>query len=319
MITLVEPLNIGYLVERPDLGCATLLAVCREAGRATRLVIGQSAYLDAVLSTFAGDAWDLLSVMSDDELGAVGFSPAVRERGSDAFAASLLELLARVKARRTARDHLDLRAVHELRAVLLAVMRLHADACRRHEDRRLRFVDWYASRILAGDPSGGRVRRQRRARSAHPGRGRGGPGRRRPGLRRRGLDARMGRRQGRGHGLAGSLRGHRGRTGRGSHPAPGRRARFGSDRLGHPQRLRGPGREARTRTSCDRSAISSGSRSPTSATTTSTPSSPLSASFPFGRAPAARGGAVRSAPIRSTASVRASRRARRPRWRRWRH
>jgi len=153
MIALVEPLNIRYLVERPDLGCATLLAACRRAGRKARLVVGQSVYLDEVLSTFADEVWELVLSSGAEELAAAGFSPKARAQGGGPFTASLRELLDRVRSRRTMRDHLDVRAVHELRAVFLPIMALYAQACAQRPERTLAFVDWYLERILAEGPT----------------------------------------------------------------------------------------------------------------------------------------------------------------------
>lgn len=72
MLTLVEPLYSGEVSDRPDLGCAMLIAACQARGIKTTLIKGQTAYLKDIFIDEAEELWGMLRELTDADLRKIG-------------------------------------------------------------------------------------------------------------------------------------------------------------------------------------------------------------------------------------------------------
>jgi len=88
MFTLIEPLSIDMILDRPDLGCAMITASCEEKGIKTILVKGQTRYLRDMFVNDTDEMWHLINDLKEDSLKEIGifqYRKSVREKGKEHF------------------------------------------------------------------------------------------------------------------------------------------------------------------------------------------------------------------------------------------
>ena len=74
MLTLVEPCIWQYLLDRPDLGCAMLIAACQEKGIKTTLIKGQTRYLKDMFVNDSEELWGLIQDLNDNDFKKMGIN-----------------------------------------------------------------------------------------------------------------------------------------------------------------------------------------------------------------------------------------------------
>ena len=72
MFTLVESLYSNEILDRPDLGCAMLIAACQARGIKTTLIKGQTTYLKDIFIDESEELWDILRELKDADLRKIG-------------------------------------------------------------------------------------------------------------------------------------------------------------------------------------------------------------------------------------------------------
>lgn len=154
-LAIVEPFVGDRIVDRPHLGCANLIAVCRAAGVPARLVAGQTRYLKAMFTEDVAEAWDLLMSCPDDAVASLqltAFRDGLRRRGLDELSEELPALYAYVLGGNDPRAALDGAATERLDSYHTAFCRLYAHVLRNDPDTRVSLVERYVAEILADEP-----------------------------------------------------------------------------------------------------------------------------------------------------------------------
>jgi len=151
----VEPFLGDRLADRPHLGCANLVGVCRERGIPVRLVAGQSRYLSTMFREDGDEFWHLLMSLGDQELARMGLTPfrdGLRERGLPDLERELQSLYESVFVSCDPRRALDGVATETLDSYHAAFCRVYAHVLNTRPSVQLRLVERYVQAILGCDP-----------------------------------------------------------------------------------------------------------------------------------------------------------------------
>ena len=68
MLTLVEPIILENISDRPHLGCAMLISACQAKGIKTTLVKGQTRFLKDMFTNDSGELWNLIRDLKKESL-----------------------------------------------------------------------------------------------------------------------------------------------------------------------------------------------------------------------------------------------------------
>ena len=74
MFALIEPPIMEEVLDRPDLGCAMLIASCQEKGVKTALIRGQTRYLKNIFVDDSEEIWNLIFDLKEDVVKKLGIS-----------------------------------------------------------------------------------------------------------------------------------------------------------------------------------------------------------------------------------------------------
>jgi hypothetical protein len=150
---LVEPLGLNGLVDRPNLGCAMLMAVCGKSGILARLIRGQTWYLPNLLLADSAELWHLIQDLKDEDLAGVGLKATVRTIDLDHFRSQLKALHQDYLDQRIPRNYLaaplKMLEVSRWRETLVRVLLHYVE--RLHHDN-LGIVERYAAEIVRSNP-----------------------------------------------------------------------------------------------------------------------------------------------------------------------
>jgi radical SAM superfamily enzyme YgiQ (UPF0313 family) len=117
MLTLVESNYMNGISDRPNLGCAMLIAACQEKGIKTTLVNGQTRYLRDIFVNDSNELWGLIQDLKKDDLiklGVVEFKRSVQEKGEKYFRAKLNNLYQDVIVDKNPRQYFNAALVKEM-------------------------------------------------------------------------------------------------------------------------------------------------------------------------------------------------------------
>ena len=95
MLALVEPFFLKGLADRPDLGCAMLIAACREHRIETTLIKGQTRWLKDLFLQDSGEIFDLILNLNDSALTQLrlrDYQEAIAAAGRSAFQREVAQL-----------------------------------------------------------------------------------------------------------------------------------------------------------------------------------------------------------------------------------
>ena len=67
MLSIVEPINLLDMIDRPNLGCAMLIGACREKGFETTLIQGQTRYTHDMFIREGEEIWNLYQDLEENE------------------------------------------------------------------------------------------------------------------------------------------------------------------------------------------------------------------------------------------------------------
>jgi len=133
MFALFEPLNLKGLVDRPDLGCAMLIAACHEKGIDTTLIKGQTYWLENMFNTDSEELWNLIRDLKECDLE----NPKINEykqdmeqKGLGEFQSELKELYEEVIINKNPRIYLDghkIYKINKLTNIFLLVYRYYIE------------------------------------------------------------------------------------------------------------------------------------------------------------------------------------------------
>lgn len=106
MFSLVEPINLTDMVDRPHLGCAMLIAACRQKGMETTLIQAQTRYIQDMFVADSEEIWNLYQDLENNETSRtwVRYGELFRNWPLDRFRQEMGALYHEVIARKTIRS-----------------------------------------------------------------------------------------------------------------------------------------------------------------------------------------------------------------------
>ena len=105
-LSLLEPCLMNQLLDRPHLGCAMLIASCRERGIEATLIRAQTRYLRNMFVDDSDELWELIAALDEPEAQALGIAPyrkSMLRMGRDQLRSELAELYEYVYEERSPR------------------------------------------------------------------------------------------------------------------------------------------------------------------------------------------------------------------------
>lgn len=155
MLTLVEPLMLDGLASRPDLGCAMLVAVCRQHGIPVTLVQGQTRWLRAFFLDGHRELWEILSSLSDEDLRSeelIEYRRRTRKAGYDEFAAELAGLYREILIEKNPRTFFQAAKIGRLSDLARYFLTVCRRYLRKFGDRQIGIVQEYVREIIRFNP-----------------------------------------------------------------------------------------------------------------------------------------------------------------------
>jgi len=117
MFTLVEPFMFPYLLDRPNLGCAMLVAACRAKGINTTLINGQTRWLKEMFLLDGEELWNLARDINVDDVKnktILEVRESILIKGSNEFQNELKSLYRDVFGENKVRAHFNLKKIEEI-------------------------------------------------------------------------------------------------------------------------------------------------------------------------------------------------------------
>ena len=161
MLTLVEPINMSGLSDRPHLGCAMLIAACREKGIKTTLVNGQTRYLKDMFVNDSKELWGLARDLKEDgpektgipEYGRIfEYGRSVKEKGLKQFRDELKGLYQDVIIDKNPRRYFNARMITKLGNLHDIFMGIYFYYLKESNYGGLKIIDHYVSEIIKTNP-----------------------------------------------------------------------------------------------------------------------------------------------------------------------
>ncbi len=133
MFALFEHLNLNGLADRPDLGCAMLIAACNEKGIDTTFINGQTYWLNNMFNTDSEELWNLIRDLKESDLGKLNineYKQDMEQNGLSVFQSELKELYEEVIINKNPRFYLNghkIYNINKLTNIFLSVYRYYID------------------------------------------------------------------------------------------------------------------------------------------------------------------------------------------------
>lgn len=150
MLALVEPLMLNTIMDRPNLGCAMLIAACEQSGIKTRLVLGQTTYLREMFLEDSDEIIELLNAVEDDEIPSAlaQYKRFVLGEGEAELKDRLKGVYCSTIAAKSLRDYLNSAQVNKLTNHFLNMLIVYYYHLDKLNHTNLRLIDRYCSRII---------------------------------------------------------------------------------------------------------------------------------------------------------------------------
>jgi radical SAM superfamily enzyme YgiQ (UPF0313 family) len=155
MLTLVEPLVLEGLVDRPNLGCAMLIAACQERGIKTTLVQGQARFLKDMFCNDSDELWHLAASLNEKEARKIrlgSFPEEVRKQGIKAFREELADLYRHVITDKTPRCYFEGSKVEIFRNYYNFFSAIYFYYVNQTNPPGLKIIDRYVTEIIKSNP-----------------------------------------------------------------------------------------------------------------------------------------------------------------------
>jgi len=143
------------LFDRPDLGCAMLIAACQERGIKTHLIKGQTRYLKDMFVNDSEELWHLIQDLKRDDLKKLrllGYKKDIQKKGIKQFQDELKDLYQYVIVDKTPRHYFDAQVGIKLASHLTTFKNIYFYYLRELNYPRLKIVERYVSEIINNNP-----------------------------------------------------------------------------------------------------------------------------------------------------------------------
>jgi radical SAM superfamily enzyme YgiQ (UPF0313 family) len=155
MLTLVEPIMLHGFEDRPNLGCAMLIAACEEQGINTTLIKGQTRFLGDIFKRDRDELWGLIQDLTAEDLAQVGIPrqiKAVQEMGLAEFTTRFDDLYDRLVVNKNPRHYLNGKLVEEFTKFFMISSAVYGYYVENRRYEKLRIIERYVAEILESNP-----------------------------------------------------------------------------------------------------------------------------------------------------------------------
>jgi len=157
MLALLEPCCLlPHLVDGPHLGCAMLIAACRERGIKTTLIKGQTRYLKDMFVDDSEELWNLIRGLKEDDLKKMGkignYKKSIQRKGLKQFRSELKGLYQRVALDKNPRHYYDAKLRSRFNCLHEIFVNLELYYLAEFDHAGLEIIDRYISEIIRSNP-----------------------------------------------------------------------------------------------------------------------------------------------------------------------
>ncbi len=155
MLTIVEAQFLDFPANRPDLGCAMLIASCRRAGTDTTLVKGQTRIFRDVFVDNSEELWHLATELTPSDVltpQLTEFCNKVGKKESAEFCRDLRRLYNTVCLEKAPRTFLNARKLHEFWTVFKGATDLYIHYFKHLKQKKLSVIDNCVQKIVDTKP-----------------------------------------------------------------------------------------------------------------------------------------------------------------------
>ncbi len=154
MLSLVEPIDPAGMCDRPNLGCAMLIAACAQKGIDTTLIRAQTRYIRDMFVEDGEEVWNLYRDLGKNATAGVRirYGELFRDRSLDQFQEELKKLYDQVVAHKTIRSCFNAPVVRRFLALYNDFTELYSYYINHSDTTRLRLVDRYVEEIVKSRP-----------------------------------------------------------------------------------------------------------------------------------------------------------------------
>jgi len=155
MLTLVEPSIMGYILDRPHLGCAMLISACLKKGIKTTLIKGQTRYLKDMFVNDSEELWGLIQDLKDSDLKKINiaeYRKSIQEKGIKQFQYELNNIYQDAIIDKNPRNYFNVRIIEkfiDLNNIFVAIYFYYLTKLNRS---KLKIIDHYISEIIKSNP-----------------------------------------------------------------------------------------------------------------------------------------------------------------------
>lgn len=155
MLALVEPCIWKYLLDRPDLGCAMLVAACQEKGIKTALIKGQTRYLKDMFVNDSEELWALIQDLKENDFKQIGLDKDktnILEQGLKPFQNELKSLYQYVVVDKSPRHYFNAQIFEKFNNFYNIFINIYSYYIKKIKHIKLNIVDRYVLEIIKTKP-----------------------------------------------------------------------------------------------------------------------------------------------------------------------
>ncbi len=155
MFTLVESIKVKGILDRPDLGCAMLIAACKKEGYDTKLINGQTNWLKQMFVHGADELWYLIHHLKVDDLSKLklqNYKQHIDKIGFDEFKRQLRNIYQKVIVENDPRVFLHAVESEQIINLTERFFSLYEFFLKELDYDNLSIIDHYFDEIIATQP-----------------------------------------------------------------------------------------------------------------------------------------------------------------------
>jgi len=155
MFVLVEPIIPGMIMDYPDLGCAMIMAACKQNGIETSLIKGQTRYLKNIFIDDSDEFYGLLNDLDKErlkEMDIEDYVGMIRSKGPICFKEELRALYKNAFINKSPRNYLNSEAINMLIKHYFVFAKVYNHYIKKERYYGLKIIERYISEITTARP-----------------------------------------------------------------------------------------------------------------------------------------------------------------------
>lgn len=155
MLSLLEPYNTDCILDRPDLGCAMLIAACQEKGFKTTLIKGQTRCIRDMFVRDSEELWNLICDLDHEALKEIGiseFGEVVQNTDLRQFQKELDKSYQEVFVDKSPRNYLNAIAIDRLNRAYSLFSKVYIFYLVKRNHAKLRIISNYLREVIESKP-----------------------------------------------------------------------------------------------------------------------------------------------------------------------